>query len=92
MTPTIKIINPKPYYLYFNFRDWFEFKFPFIITLLIGKNDIEVEVTKGLYEIYKVEFLIDGNLKLQYSKIFEFGIFVIGYCNLFGIWRLNFGI
>lgn len=70
--PTIKIINPKPYYFYFNFRDWFEFKFPFFITLLIGKNDIEVEVTKGLYEIYKVEFLIDGNLKsTDYTDPYE---------------------
>ena len=61
--PTIKIINPEPGFLYFNFKDWFEFKFPFIMTLLIGKNDIEVNVAKGIYEIEKVEFVIDESLK-----------------------------
>jgi len=31
--------------------------------LLIGKNDIEVNVAKGIYEIEKVEFVIDESLK-----------------------------
>lgn len=61
--PTIKIVNPQPGFLYLNILDWFEIKFPFIVTLIIGKSNIETTVTAGLYEIEKVEFYIDENKK-----------------------------
>jgi len=61
--PTITITNPKPGFFYFNFRDWFSIKGPFIVTLIIGKNDVETEVTKGIYDIDRVEFFIDEDLK-----------------------------
>lgn len=61
--PTIKITNPKPGYLYFNFLDIITFKLPFIVTLIIGKNDVETEVTQGAYAIDRVEFYIDDVLK-----------------------------
>ncbi len=61
--PNIKIVNPAPFFIYVNFRDWIMFKLPFIMTLIIGKFEIETEVTKGIYEIEKVEFFIDENLK-----------------------------
>ena len=61
--PTIEIINPQEGFLYLNFRDIIEFKLPFIATMIFGKNDIEAVVTKGLFEINRVEFYIDDKLK-----------------------------
>jgi len=61
--PTIKITNPKPGYLYFNFLDIITFQLPFIVTLIIGKNDVETDVTQGAYAIDRVEFYIDDDLK-----------------------------
>jgi len=61
--PTITITNPKSGFIYFNFRDWFSFQLPFIVTLIFGKNDIEADVTPGIYEIDRVEFYIDDDLK-----------------------------
>ncbi|MGF3554939.1 MAG: right-handed parallel beta-helix repeat-containing protein [Thermoplasmatota archaeon] len=61
--PSIKIVNPRPGFLYLNFLDWFELKFPFITTLIIGKNNIEAKVTTGIYNIEKVEFYINENKK-----------------------------
>lgn len=61
--PTIKITNPKAGYLYVNFLDIFTFKLPFIVTLIFGKNDVEANVTQGAYEIDRVEFYINDDLK-----------------------------
>jgi len=61
--PGITITCPQSRFLYFNFRDFIEFKIPFIATLIIGKNDVKTEVSDGLFQIEKVEFYVDGNLK-----------------------------
>ena len=57
--PKITITNPKAGYLYLNFMDWFKIEIPFIVTLIIGKNNIEADVTPGIYKIDRVEFYID---------------------------------
>ena len=70
--PTIEIINPLEGFLYLNFLDIIEFKFPFIATMIFGKNDIEAEVTKGLFQIDRVEFYIDDKLKdTVYNEPYE---------------------
>ena len=61
--PTIQITNPQPGYLYLNFLDIITFKLPFIVTLIIGKNDVDADVTQGAYAIDRVEFYIDDDLK-----------------------------
>jgi hypothetical protein len=67
--PGITITQPKRYFLYFNFRDLFEFKIPFITTLIIGKIDVKTEVTEGIYPIEKVEFFVDDNFKSKDETI-----------------------
>ena len=61
--PGITITNPLEGFLYFNFLDLVEFKIPFITNLIIGKNDVEAEATRGIFDIDRVEFHIDDQLK-----------------------------
>lgn len=61
--PGITITTPQNRFLYFNFRDFIEFRIPFITTFIIGKNEVKTEVSDGLFQIEKVEFYVDGSLK-----------------------------
>jgi parallel beta-helix repeat protein len=61
--PIVQIIVPKKKYLYVNFNDKFELSFPFFITFIIGKIDIEVEASDPDSGIDKVEFYIDNKFK-----------------------------
>ena len=63
--PRIEITEPKEAFIYFNFVDIIEFKIPFFTTFIIGKNDVEAMVTKGIYDIVKVEFYVDDTLKFS---------------------------
>ncbi len=61
--PLVQIIHPERNYLYVNFNDKFELSFPFFITFIIGKIDIEVEASDPDSGINRVEFYIDDKFK-----------------------------
>jgi hypothetical protein len=89
--PTVTITSPEQEYLYFNLNDVFVFKLPFIITLILGKLEIEVDAYDDTNDIDHVDFYIDdiwiGNdttepytcMWDEKTQFFQYKIKVIAY-------------
>ncbi len=63
LLPVVNITRPLQFYLYVDFGDFIELKIPFVISLIIGKIRVETELVNSLYEIDRVEFFVDNELR-----------------------------
>ncbi len=56
-------VKPQEGFLYYNIAGLIELKIPFFMTLIFGKNTVEVNAPRCLYGIDYVEFYVDNELK-----------------------------